>query len=47
MCRINFQTINKAVEKMNKEELRIEDLLEDDELVLDTKTNSNCQLANL
>lgn len=47
MCRINFQVINKAVEKMNNGELTIEDILEDDDLVMDVKTNPNCQLANL
>ncbi len=47
MCRINFQVLNKAVEKMNKGELTIEDLLDDDDLVMDIKTNPNCQLANL
>ena len=47
MCRINFQVLNKAVEKMNKGELTVEDLLDDDDLVMDIKTNPNCQLANL
>jgi hypothetical protein len=47
MCRNNFQLVNKAVEKMNRGELKLEDILDDDELVLDIKTNPNCQLANL
>jgi hypothetical protein len=47
MYRNNYQIINKAVEKMNRGELTIEDILDDDELVLDVKTNSNSQLAPL
>lgn len=47
MYRNNYQNINKAVERMNKGELRLEDILDDDELVMDIKTNPNCQLASL
>lgn len=38
---------NKAAEKMNKGELRLEDILDDEDLVSDIKTNPNSLLAPL
>ena len=39
--------LNRAVEKMNKGELKIEDILDDEDIVLDIKTNPNSQLNGL
>jgi len=39
--------LNRAVEKMNKGELNIEDILDDEDIVLDIKTNPNSQLNGL
>jgi hypothetical protein len=48
MYRTNYiHAFNKAVDKMNKGELTIEDILDDDDLVVDIKSNPNCQLAPL
>jgi len=46
MYRNNYQTISKAVDKMNRGELKLEDILDDDELVMDVKSNPNSQLAS-
>lgn len=45
--RNNFALISKAIEKLEKNELRIEDILDEDDLVLEVKTNPQTQLASL
>jgi hypothetical protein len=47
MYRNNYLINNKALEKLKKGELRIEDILSEDELVLDIKTNPSSQFASL
>jgi len=46
MYRNNTQIIHKATEKMNRGELKVDDILDDDDLVNDVKTSLS-QLANL
>jgi hypothetical protein len=47
MYRNNFQVLKKFVDKMEKGELQLEEILDDEDVVMDIKTNSNCPLANL
>jgi hypothetical protein len=39
--------LHKAIERMNRNELELEELLEDDDIIQDIKTNPSCQLAPL
>ena len=43
----NFAIITKAVQKLEKNELTLEDILDEDDLVSEVKTNPQCQLASL
>ena len=45
--RVNQQIINKALEKVDKGELTIEDILDEEEYVFDLKSSSYSQLSNL
>jgi len=45
--RNNFVAVNKAVQKLEKNELTLEDILDEDDLVSDIKTNPQSQLASL
>jgi hypothetical protein len=47
MYRNTSAKIQKAIEKMDKDELTIEDILDNDELVESVKSNPNSQLAPL
>lgn len=47
MFKNSYQTINRAVEKMNRGELTVEDILDDEDLVMDVKSNPSSQLAPL
>jgi hypothetical protein len=47
MYRGSSQAMAKAVEKLNSNELKVEDILEDDDLVSDIKTGPTCQISNL
>jgi hypothetical protein len=40
-------SLNKAIDKMQKKELKIEEILDDEELVTELKSYSFCQLMNL
>ena len=44
--RVNQLLINKALEKIDKGELTIEEILDEDEYVLDLKSSSYSQLSN-
>ncbi len=45
--RNNFATINRAIQKLEKNELTLEDILDEDDLVSEVKTNPQSQLASL
>jgi hypothetical protein len=45
--RNNYLVNNKAIEKLKKGELRLEDILNEDELVTDVRSNPGTQLASL
>ena len=45
--RNNKESVQKAIQKFENNELLIEDILIDDDIVAEIKTNSNCKLANL
>jgi hypothetical protein len=45
--RNNRENIQKAVAKFEKGELHLEEILNDDELVNEVKTNPQCKLGNL
>ena len=45
--RNNKESVQKAFSKYEKNELIIEDILDEDDLVTEVKTNPQCKLANL
>jgi hypothetical protein len=47
MYRNNHLVNNRALEKMKKGELKIEDILLEDELVMDVKTNPSSQFSSM
>lgn len=47
MYRNNYLVNNRALEKMKKGELKIEDILLEDELVMDVKTNPSSQFSSM
>ena len=44
--RVNQQLINQAIDKMEKDELSVEDLLDEEEYVSDLKISSYSQLSS-
>lgn len=47
MFRSNTAAWTKATEKMNQGELKLEEILDDEDFVADVKTNPNSQFAPL
>jgi len=47
MYRNNYLVNNRALEKMKKGDLKIEDILSEDELVMDVKTNPSSQFSSM
>lgn len=45
--RNNFAAVNRAIQKLEKNELTLEEILDEDDLVLEVKTNPQTQLAKL
>jgi len=45
--RNNKESVNKAFTKLEKNELLIEDILDDDDIVTEVKTNPQCKLSKL
>ncbi len=45
--RNNFATVSRAIQKLEKNELTLEEILDEDDLVMEVKTNPQTQLANL
>lgn len=45
--RNNRENVQKAIAKFEKDELLLEDILNDDELVAEVKTNPQCKLGSL
>ena len=45
--RTNYTLIAEAVEKMEKNQLTLEDILDEDDLVCEIKSNPQCVLVNL
>jgi hypothetical protein len=45
MYRNNYLINSKALDKLKKGELKVEDILSEDELVLDVKTNPSSQFS--
>jgi hypothetical protein len=41
------ESVQKAINKLEQNELQLEDILNDDEIVNEVKSNSQCKLANL